>query len=97
MEAVEIKSRSMPKWTIIGAGSEGESLSRMKIINKRPAKLLIFFLASGQVGLVKRIRPVTVTVIFQVPYSNHFNVNQFNLAAIKFSILKVLNIRHYEF
>ena len=42
----------------------------MKIINKRPSnKLLIFFLASGQVGLVKRIRPVVVTVIFQVPYS----------------------------
>ena len=50
MEAVAIKSRSMP--------------STMKIINKRPADIF----TSKLLGIVvKGIRPVRVTVIFQVP------------------------------
>ena len=39
MEVVTIKSRSMPKWAIIGAVNERESLSTMKIVNKSPANI----------------------------------------------------------
>ena len=35
-----------------------------------------------------------LTETWSVPYAAKYTVNQFNLAAIKFSVLKVLNIRH---
>ena len=43
IEAVAIKSRSVPKWAINGAVSELESLSTVKITNKD----LLFLLASN--------------------------------------------------